>query len=112
MLVPLRREVQRPALALLGAGTAAGTPIGVWILAALPVSVLTRLIRVTLLGIVALEWLGFYPERLGGRRGAIGAGVAAGGGPSAHRDRRSSSIPPPRDGHRAPQRPRCRRSSS
>ena len=78
MLVPLRREVQLPALALLGAGTVAGTPIGVWILAALPASTLTRLIGVTLLVIVALEWLGFYPERLGGRRWALAAGLAAG----------------------------------
>ena len=78
MLVPLRREVQLRALALLGAGTVAGTPIGVWILATLPASVLTRLIGVTLVGIVALEWLGVYPERLAGRRWAIGAGVAAG----------------------------------
>jgi uncharacterized protein len=78
MLVPLRREVQLGALALLGAGTLAGTPIGVWILAALPVSVLTRLIGISLIGIVVLEWLGFYPERLPGRRWAIGAGVVAG----------------------------------
>ena len=78
MLVPLRRDVQLRALALLGAGTVAGTPIGVWILAALPVTVLTRLIGITLLGIVALEWLGFYPERLAGRRWAVGAGMAAG----------------------------------
>jgi uncharacterized protein len=78
MLVPLRREVKLRPLALLAAGTVAGTPIGVVILAALPVSVLTRLIGITLLGIVGLEWLGFYPERLAGRRWAIGAGVAAG----------------------------------
>jgi uncharacterized protein len=78
MLVPLRRDVQLRALALLGAGTVVGTPIGVWILAALPVTALTRLIGITLLGIVALEWLGFYPERLAGRRWAVGAGMAAG----------------------------------
>ena len=78
MLVPLRREVKVGALALLGAGTVAGTPIGVFILAVLPIAVLTRLIGITLLAIVGLEWLGFYPERLAGRRWAIGAGVAAG----------------------------------
>lgn len=78
MLVPLRRDVQLRALARLGAGTLAGTPIGVWILAALPVTVLTRLIGITLLGIVTLEWLGFYPQRLAGRRWAVGAGMAAG----------------------------------
>ena len=65
-------------LACVGAGTVAGTPIGVFILAVLPIAVLTRLIGITLLAIVGLEWLGFYPERLAGRRWAIGAGVAAG----------------------------------
>jgi uncharacterized membrane protein YfcA len=78
MLVPLRHEVERRALVLLGAGTLAGTPIGVWVLAAAPVTVLTRLIGLALIGIVALEWLGFYPERLAGRPWALGAGVVAG----------------------------------
>ena len=78
MLIPLRREVQLRALLLLGAGTVAGTPVGVWILAALPAATLTRMIGLALLAIVALEWLGFYPERLSGRRWAFGAGIAAG----------------------------------
>ena len=78
MLVPLRREVHIRALVLLGAGTVLGTPIGVWILAALPATVLTRLIGLALIVIVALEWLGFYPERLASRRWAVGAGVVAG----------------------------------
>ena len=78
MLVPLRREVQLRALLLLGVGTVAGTPVGVWILAALPATVLTRLIGLALVGIVVLEWFGFYPERLTDRRWALGAGMAAG----------------------------------
>lgn len=78
MLVPLRRDVQLPALLLLGLGTVAGTPAGVWILAALPAAVLTRLIGGALIVVVALEWLGFYPERLDGRRWALSAGLAAG----------------------------------
>jgi uncharacterized protein len=78
MLIPLRREVQLRALLLLGAGTVVGTPLGVWILAALPAAILTRLIGLALVAIVALEWLGFYPERLSGRRWALGAGIAAG----------------------------------
>lgn len=78
MLVPLRREVKLRALALLGAGTLAGTPLGVWVLAALPVTVLTRLIGAALIAIVSLEWLGIYPARLRGSRWALGAGVAAG----------------------------------
>jgi uncharacterized membrane protein YfcA len=78
MLVPLRREVQIRALVLLGAGTVLGTPAGVWILAALPAPVLRRLIGLALITIVALEWLGFYPERLSGAGWALGAGVVAG----------------------------------
>jgi uncharacterized membrane protein YfcA len=78
MLVPLRRDVELRALGRLAAGTVAGTPLGVYVLARLPVSVLTRLIGITLVVIVALEWFGFYPERLSGRRWALGAGVAAG----------------------------------
>jgi hypothetical protein len=78
MLVPLRREVELRALVLLGAGTVLGTPLGVWILAALPATILTRLIGLALIAIVALEWLGFYPQRLAGRRWALGAGMVAG----------------------------------
>ena len=78
MLVPLRRDVDLRAFVLLGAGTVAGTPIGVWTLAALPATVLTRLIGLALIGIVALEWLGFYPQRLAGHRWAVGAGMLAG----------------------------------
>jgi uncharacterized protein len=78
MLVPLRRQVQIRSLLLLGAGTVAGTPVGVWILAALPAATPTRLIGLALVAIVALEWLGFYPERLNGRGWALSAGVAAG----------------------------------
>ena len=78
MLLPLRREVAWRALLLLGLGTVLGMPIGVWVLAALPASALTRLIGITLIAIVLLEWLGLYPQRLTGRGWALGAGVAAG----------------------------------
>jgi uncharacterized protein len=78
MLLPLRREVQLQPLVLLGAGTLAGTPVGVWVLAALPATTLTRSIGGALIVIVALEWLGFYPERLTGRGWALCAGVVAG----------------------------------
>ena len=78
MLLPLRGDVAWRALLLLGAGTVLGTPVGVWILTALPASTLTRLIGGTLIVIVVLEWLGFYPQRLTGPRWAVGAGVAAG----------------------------------
>ena len=78
MFIPLRHEVQARALALLVAGTVAGTPFGVWLLAVLPAPALTRMIGATLIVIVLLEWLGVYPERLAGRRWALGAGVLAG----------------------------------
>jgi uncharacterized membrane protein YfcA len=78
MFIPLRRDLQLRALLRLGAGTLAGTPVGVWLLAVLPVSVLTRLIGLALVVIVLLEWLGLYPERFSGRRWALGAGVVAG----------------------------------
>jgi uncharacterized protein len=78
MFVPLRREVKARTLALLGLGTLAGTPLGVWLLAALPASVLTRMIGLALVVIVLLEWFGAYPERLSGRRWALGAGLVAG----------------------------------
>jgi len=64
-----------PALLL---GSLLGTPLGVWVLAALPASTLTRLIGLVLLVIVALEWLGVYPKRLPGPGWALGAGIAAG----------------------------------
>jgi uncharacterized membrane protein YfcA len=78
MFVPLRRDLKAGALALLIAGTVAGTPVGVWLLAVLPAAVLTRMIGATLILIVLLEWLGVYPERLAGRSWALGAGLLAG----------------------------------
>jgi len=54
------------------------TPVGVWVLAALPAAALTRLIGLVLLIIVALEWFGLYPRRLRGPGWGFGAGVAAG----------------------------------
>jgi uncharacterized protein len=78
MWLPLRREVHVRALVLLVLGTIVGTPLGVWLLAVLPGSVLTRLIGATLIGIVVLEWLRVYPKTLPGRAWALGAGVVAG----------------------------------
>jgi uncharacterized membrane protein YfcA len=78
MLLPLRGAVQWRPLALLGAGTVVGTPLGVSLLAALPAAALTRMIGLTLIVIVVLEWLRIYPERLAGRGWAVGAGIVAG----------------------------------
>jgi uncharacterized membrane protein YfcA len=78
IFVPLRRDFTRPGMAELVAGTILATPAGVWLLAGLPAGVLKRLIGLVLLAIVALEWLGLYPERLRGRGWGFGAGLAAG----------------------------------
>src|SRR2546427_6184507 len=79
IFVPLRADFDPGGMPALLLGSVLGTPLGVWVLAALPASALTRLIGLVLLAVVALEWLGVYPARLPGRRWALGAGVAAGG---------------------------------
>ena len=75
IFVPLRRDFDPAGLPALLLGSVLGTPLGVWVLAALPASTLTRLIGLVLLAVVALEWLGLYPTRLPGRGWALGAGV-------------------------------------
>src|SRR5205814_8751207 len=78
IFVPLRRDFDARGMPALLIGSLLGTPLGVWVLAMLPASTLTRLIGVVLLVVVALEWLGVYPERLAGRGWALGAVLAAG----------------------------------
>jgi uncharacterized membrane protein YfcA len=78
IFIPLRRDFTLHGMLELVAGTIVATPIGIWLLAGLPSDVLKRLIGLVLLLIVALEWLGLYPERLQGRGWGFGAGVAAG----------------------------------
>ena len=78
IFIPLRRDFDPTGMPALLLGTVFGTPLGVWVLATLPASMLTRLIGLVLLVVVALEWLGAYPERLPGTRWALGAGVTAG----------------------------------
>ena len=78
IFVPLRADFDPRGLPALLIGSVLGTPLGVWVLAALPASTLTRLIGLVLLAIVALEWLGVYPQRLPGRGWALAAGIAAG----------------------------------
>ena len=78
IFVPLRADFEPRGLPTLLLGSVLGTPLGVWILAVLPATTLTRLIGGVLLAVVALEWLGVYPERLPGPGWALGAGVAAG----------------------------------
>jgi len=78
IFVPLRADFDPRGIPALLLGSVLGTPLGVWVLAALPASTLTRLIGLVLLTVVALEWLGVYPERLPGHGWALGAGLAAG----------------------------------
>lgn len=78
IFIPLRRDFTMQGMTELVAGTVLATPAGVWLLAALPPDLLKRLIGLVLLAIVALEWLGLYPERLRGRGWGFGAGLAAG----------------------------------
>lgn len=77
VMIQLRRDITARALVALFAGTIAGTPLGVWLLASLPVSALNRLIGLVLVAVVALERCGSLP-RLSGRGWALGAGFVAG----------------------------------
>jgi uncharacterized membrane protein YfcA len=67
VVVQLHRDVKPLTLVDLLVGSLVGTPLGVWGLAALPLSVLNRLIGLTLLVAVGLEWRRLYPTGLGGR---------------------------------------------
>jgi uncharacterized protein len=78
LFVPLRRDFVPAGMVALVVGSIAGTPVGVWLLATLPATVLNRLIGLVLVVIVALEWLHVYPERLVARAWAWLAGIAAG----------------------------------
>ena len=78
LLVQLRHDVELRAMTDLLLGTVAGTPLGVWGLAALPASALNRLIGLMLVVAFVLEVRGLYPAGLRGRRWGFGAGVLAG----------------------------------
>ncbi|HUM17997.1 MAG TPA: sulfite exporter TauE/SafE family protein [Candidatus Nitrosotalea sp.] len=78
IFIPLRRDFTLHGMVELMVGTVLATPAGIWLLAGLPPDVLKRLIGLVLLVIVALEWLGLYPQRLHGRGWGFGAGLAAG----------------------------------
>jgi uncharacterized membrane protein YfcA len=78
IVVQLRRDLTPRSLVAQLIGTVAGTPIGVWILASLPVSALNRLIGLVLVVVVALELRGAMPRRLVGRAWGLGSGFLAG----------------------------------
>ena len=78
IFLPVRRHLTPKGVAYLLLGTVLGTPLGVWIIVTCPPTVLNRVIGGVLVVVVLLEWAGLYPERLKGRRWALGAGLAAG----------------------------------
>jgi uncharacterized membrane protein YfcA len=79
IFVPLRRDFAGGApILLLVAGSVIGAPLGVWLLATLPSSMLNRMIGAVLVIVVMLEWLGAYPKRLHGRGWPLGLGLMAG----------------------------------
>lgn len=78
VVVQLRRDLTPRALVDLLLGTLAGTPLGVWVLASLPVTALNRLIGLVLVVVVALELRGAMPRRLTGRGWGLGAGFLSG----------------------------------
>ena len=78
IFVPVRRHFTPRGVAYLLVGTVLGTPLGVWILVTVSGSTLNRIIDAVLVVVVLLEWAGVYPERLNGRRWALGAGLFAG----------------------------------
>jgi uncharacterized membrane protein YfcA len=78
VVVQLRRDLTPRALVDLLLGTLAGTPLGVWVLASLPVTALNRLIGLVLVIVVALELRGAMPRRLTGRGWGLGAGFLSG----------------------------------
>jgi uncharacterized protein len=78
VVVQLRRDLTPRALVDLAIGTLAGAPLGVWLLASLPVSLLNRLIGAVLVLVVALEARRALPERVHGRGWGLLAGFLAG----------------------------------
>lgn len=78
VVVPLRQDLTPRALVDLLVGTVAGTPIGVWVLASVPVTTLNRLIGLVLVAVVALEFRGVMPRRLVGRGWGLGTGFLSG----------------------------------
>jgi uncharacterized protein len=67
MSLQLRRDIVGSHLAALLGGALVGTPVGVWGLATVPASWLRRLIGLTLMGVLIIEWRGLYPRQVSGR---------------------------------------------
>jgi len=78
VFVQLRQDVDVRGVVGLFVGSVVGTPLGVWVLATLPVTALNRLIGLMLVVVVVLEFLGLFPDHLRGRGWGLGTGVVAG----------------------------------
>jgi uncharacterized protein len=78
LVIQLRDEIRLSAIGDLLLGTIAGIPLGVWGLAALPISALNRILGAVLIVVTALELRGRMPTRWDGRAWGIGAGFLAG----------------------------------
>jgi uncharacterized protein len=78
VVVQLRHDLVPRALIDLLVGTVIGAPLGVWVLASLPVSAINRLIGLVLILVVVMEFRGGLPTRLPGRGWGLGAGFLAG----------------------------------
>ncbi len=78
VIVQLRHDLTPRALLDLLIGTVVGTPLGVWVLATLPVSALNRLIGLVLVIVVMLELRGVMPRRLVGRAWGLATGFLSG----------------------------------
>jgi uncharacterized membrane protein YfcA len=78
ILVPVWRHLEPARVLDMLAGTLVGTPLGVWALSTFPASTLRRLIGLTLVAVVLLEWSELRPKQLVGRAWGVGAGVLAG----------------------------------
>jgi uncharacterized membrane protein YfcA len=78
VFVPLRRDFAPRAIAGLAVGTLAGTPAGVFVLAAAPAGVLNRAIGLLLIAVVAIEVAGRLPRALRAPGWGVAAGVLAG----------------------------------
>jgi len=78
VIVQLRHDLTPRALLDLLIGTVVGTPLGVWVLATLPVSALNRLIGLVLVIVVMLELRGVMPRCLVGRAWGLATGFLSG----------------------------------
>ena len=83
IFAPLRRDVAWRPLAGLTLSSLAGTPVGIWVLASAPATVVNRALGSMLVVVVLAEFARRMPRRLTAPGWGVGAGVLAGltGGP-------------------------------